>query len=70
MLALAESEEEVRRRIREDVYAKEEVWDLESVQIWPVCLISGSSWEGVGLGKRFWGRGLIWRLRGSSLRRR
>lgn len=35
MVVRAESEEEVRRQIREDPYTKGGVWDSENVRIWP-----------------------------------
>lgn len=35
MLAHAESKEEVLRKLKEDVYTKEEVWDWDKVQIYP-----------------------------------
>ena len=38
MLAFAESEGEVLKALREDIYFKEDVWDWHKVQIQPVCL--------------------------------
>ena len=35
MLAYAESKEEVLAKLSEDEYAKNGVWDLDKVQIWP-----------------------------------
>jgi uncharacterized protein len=35
LIAVAETKEEVLDKIRSDVYAKEGVWDVEKVQIWP-----------------------------------
>lgn len=34
-----ETVEEIRGLIREDVYAKSGVWDIDNAQIIPVCLI-------------------------------
>lgn len=35
MLAVAESREEVLGWLREDIYAREDVWDVENAQIMP-----------------------------------
>lgn len=35
MIFVAESEEEVKERLKGDVYTKEGVWDVENAQIWP-----------------------------------
>jgi len=35
LIAVAETREEVLEKIRSDVYAKEGVWDVEKLQIWP-----------------------------------
>ena len=58
MLALAASEEEVWAQIREDVYAREGVWDLERVQVWPVSflLLFLFSWGWAGFGVEGQGR--------------
>lgn len=37
MLAFAESEEDVLKALREDIYSTEGVWDWNKVQIHPVC---------------------------------
>ncbi|RPA79891.1 hypothetical protein BJ508DRAFT_415698 [Ascobolus immersus RN42] len=36
MLVVAESEEEVREKFKEDPYVKEGVWDWEKARIWPM----------------------------------
>jgi hypothetical protein len=38
MLAVAESESEVRQLLANDIYGTSGVWDLENAQIIPVCL--------------------------------
>lgn len=38
MLALAESKEDVLKALRKDIYYKEDVWDWDKVQIYPVYL--------------------------------
>lgn len=38
MLAVAESEAEVRALLERDIYSTSGVWDLENAQIIPVCL--------------------------------
>jgi hypothetical protein len=35
MIALAASKEEVMEVLRRDIYALEDAWDMEKVQIWP-----------------------------------
>jgi hypothetical protein len=35
MIAVADTKEEVLEKLRNDIYAREGVWDLEKVQIWP-----------------------------------
>lgn len=35
MIILAESEKEARGIVEGDIYAKEGVWDVGSLQIWP-----------------------------------
>jgi uncharacterized protein YciI len=35
LLAYAESEEEVRKMLENDIYTNSGVWDLSKVQIWP-----------------------------------
>ncbi|KAL9616085.1 MAG: hypothetical protein Q9160_009004 [Pyrenula sp. 1 TL-2023] len=37
MLIRAASQEEALERVRKDVYTKEGVWDMDKVQVWPVC---------------------------------
>lgn len=37
MLIKAASQEEALERVRRDVYTMEGVWDIDKVQIWPVC---------------------------------
>lgn len=32
----AESKEEILKSLREDIYAKEGVWDVDNAQIWPL----------------------------------
>ena len=36
MLALAESSEKVLEALREDIYCKSGVWDLDKIKIYPV----------------------------------
>ena len=36
-LAIAESKEEVRRLLEQDIYYRAEVWNRERIQIVPVC---------------------------------
>lgn len=36
MVAVASSKEEVVERLKQDIYSKEEVWDWDKVQIYPV----------------------------------
>jgi hypothetical protein len=45
MIFVADSEEEVREKLRADVYTKEGVWDVEKAQVWPfrTALRSGLS---------------------------
>ena len=38
MLALAESKDDVLKALRKDIYYKEDVWDWDKVQIYPVYL--------------------------------
>ena len=42
MLALAESKEEVLETLKKDIYCTSGVWDLDKVQIQPVCHAAGS----------------------------
>jgi uncharacterized protein len=35
LIAVADTKEEVLDKLRDDIYAKEGVWDLDKVQIWP-----------------------------------
>jgi uncharacterized protein len=51
MLVTAESEEEVRRFVAEDVYTKSGVWDLESMRIWP---FRTAVRKGVEIGEKVW----------------
>jgi len=52
MLATAHSKEEVLEVLRQDIYTREGVWDLERVQVIPVrqpsFLVGGTVWEGEG----------------------
>lgn len=38
LIAIAESKEEIVTMLKNDVYAKEGVWDVEKAQMWPVKL--------------------------------
>ncbi|MCJ1313328.1 hypothetical protein MMC25_007005 [Agyrium rufum] len=40
MLAQADTAEEVRVRLEQDIYAKEGIWDMEKVKIIPVRFVS------------------------------
>lgn len=51
MLVTAESEEEVRRFVAEDVYTKSGVWDMERVTIWP---FRTAVRKGVEVGGKVW----------------
>lgn len=44
MLAVAESEAEVRALLENDIYSRSGVWDLENAQIIPVRPISVEDW--------------------------
>lgn len=41
MLAMADSEAEVRALLEKDIYGTSGVWDLEKAQIIPVCVSLG-----------------------------
>jgi uncharacterized protein len=51
MLVTAESEEEVRRFVAEDVYSKSGVWDLEGMRVWP---FRTAVRKGVEIGEKVW----------------
>jgi len=51
MLVTANSEEEVRRFVAEDVYTKSGVWDLEGMRIWP---FRTAVRKGVEIGEKVW----------------
>lgn len=51
MLVTAESEEEVRRFVAEDVYSKRGVWDLEAMRVWA---FKTAVRRGVEVGERVW----------------
>ena len=38
LVAVAESKEEVLKLLKEDVYSSQGVWNLDMVQIYPVCV--------------------------------
>ena len=38
MLALAESKDDVFKALQKDIYYKEDVWDWDKVQVYPVYL--------------------------------
>lgn len=44
MLAMADSEAEVRALLEKDIYGTSGVWDLEKAQIIPVCVSLGLWW--------------------------
>lgn len=39
MMVLAENEGEVRKILENDIYSRSGVWDLENMQIIPVCFL-------------------------------
>ena len=49
LVAVAESREEALRFVKEDVYTTQGVWDVEKVQIYPVCLetLNECRWVGI-----------------------
>lgn len=47
MLACAESKEEVLKRLKEDLYTTENVWDWDKVQIWPFRTAIRTGMEGM-----------------------
>lgn len=47
MLAYAESKDAVLKRLKEDLYTTENVWDWDKVQIWPFRSAVRTGMEGM-----------------------